>query len=213
MAGRISRSKRVPFAPPTCEDRSLQFAPVALAAVLVVPWTSVRAEEWTTLDDTIARVTVAESANPDGSYKYQYTVTNLDPKRHLVSIEIGFEQDSGDLELVTFPVAFLDHDDDRLAEVLSGTSPKGWSRPLIQTGEESPGHSLCWEAQKRGTGIPPGGTVTGFSVTLRARDVSHLKSHWTVRFSLGLPASSRLKQEQPPARPASPPSPDRKRQR
>ncbi len=190
---------------------SLEFSRIALLAALIIPATPVRAEE-RTLDDTIARVMVAESANPDGSYTYQYSVTNLDSERRLVWIDIGWDRPAGNLELVILPVDFLDHED-RPADVLSGTSPKGWSRPSMQTQEETPGYSLRWDAKKPGSGIPPGGTVAGFSVTVRARDRGQLKADWTVGFSVGLPATSRLIQGRPSRRPALPLALDRQRQR
>ncbi len=197
---------------PRAKIVSLEFARIALLAALVVPGTFARAEEWTTLDDTIARITVAESENSNRSYTYQYSVTNLDPKRRVMSIEIGYEDGSQDLELATLPVRFVDRDD-LPPKVLSGASPKGWDPPSLETQEETPGHYLSWRAQTRRDGIPPGATTAGYSVTLPARDPTHVKAHWTVRFNAGVPASSRLIQVQPSPRPALPLSPDRKRQR
>ena len=166
----------------------------AIFVTFIVASRSAAADEWKTLDDTIAKVTASESANPDGSYRYQYAVTNLDSTRRLKSLEVGFEMGADGLELTTLPVSIAnaDADGDVPITVTSGTSPDGWSAATIQFNEGSEGHSLNWTVQDGGTGIAPGTTVVGYAVTLPTRDVGHLNAHWTVTFNLGPAAASRL---------------------
>ena len=157
------------------------------------------ADDWVTLDDTIAKVAVSESANADGSYTYQYGVTNLDPTRHLTAIEIGYDRPSGGLELTTFPSGYADNGDDVPLTATTSASPAGWSTPTISLGGEEPGgHSLVWAAADADHSITPGGAMAGYTVTVPSQDGSHLTSHWTVYFDSGLPASSLLTQARLP---------------
>jgi hypothetical protein len=147
-----------------------------------------------TLDDSLAKITVSSVSNADGSYTYAYSVTNLDQSRYLRGLDVGFNRVGSILELVWPPVDWTDDSDGGLTAV-TATAPPGWNMPRLTFFEESSGHFLHWTVANDESGVAPGATLGGFSVTVPQSDPTHTTSHWTARFASGLAAGSILSSE------------------
>lgn len=135
-------------------------------------------------DDAMAKVTVYKQVNKSAAI-YTYTVTNTG-NRPITGFEMGYDYRHGVPELSgAFPTI---------------TSPVGWTGYVV-TMEESDKFDVNW----RSNTIPPGQTVTGFSLTVPQENATYLSSHWTVAFHDNPMYASSLVQKR--ATPADAPSP------
>lgn len=132
------------------------------------------------------QVLVAQKTLQDGTYLYQYRVTNRS-NLSIVGFSIGSDYYHGISELNAPP---LNWSFDDTTPPVSISSPNAWNASVVTT-EESPFFEIEW--RNDGTAdIAPGQSAVGFSVILPAANNSYLNSHWTVLYADSTIASSSL---------------------
>jgi len=120
-------------------------------------------------------VDVKVSAQPMGSETvYHYRIINHGTQP-VTALQIGFDYYHGESELQRAPSGA----EPGSLPPAAVTSPQGWTAELNAT-EDSPNLDLEWSADTADEAIPPGGSVSGFSVTVPGNDPSYANSHWTV---------------------------------
>ncbi len=110
----------------------------------------------------------------DNETVYRYRVVNHG-KQPITALQIGFDYYHGATELLTAP---FDSKPGPLPPS-AASSPQGWKVNLNAT-EDTSNLDLEWRADTADQFIPPGGSLSGFSVTVPGSDASYMTSHWTV---------------------------------
>jgi hypothetical protein len=119
-------------------------------------------------------VNVKVSAQPMGSATvYHYRIINHGAQP-ITALQIGFDY-HGESELQKAPSG----SEPGSLPPAAVASPQGWTAELNAT-EDSPNLDLEWSANTADGAIPPGGSLSGFSVTVPGNDMSYMNSHWTV---------------------------------
>lgn len=124
---------------------------------------------------TVPPVDVKVSAQPMGNETvYHYRIINQGTQP-VTAVQIGFDYYHGEAELQRAPSG----SEPGSLPPAAVSSPQGWTAELVAT-EDSPNLDLEWSADAPSSAIPPGGSLSGFSVTVPGSDPTYTQSHWTV---------------------------------
>lgn len=122
--------------------------------------------------------TVQETVLSNHQIMYSYDITNSSTAA-ITEFDVGDNFLSGNSELLTPPVGWTFNNG-----LQSGTftSPLGWDLALVTT-DSSSFFYLSWSITQDSASLPPGNSLSGFSVILPSEDSAYLKGHWAAVLS------------------------------